>query len=348
MSDVKVANYKIKLNGSEFSPDLLNAIEAIIVEDEINLPTMFCIQINMIDIGMGKNRGLDLKTIKPGDKIEISIGVDNIENMVSGEITSISAILTKHSVVEIRGYDFLHKLRMGTRNKVFTKKKYSEIASEIAKEHGLSAQVDDSKTVYPYIFQNNQTNFEFLLKKAEYLNYDLYVENKKLFFVKSRITKSPEVPDMTYRKEFEELNLELKVLNRGSEVLVRGWDVKEKKEIESTAKKGDESTKMGGKESGFELSTKAVEASPVAIWVENLVDMNDAKSAAIAQYNSLLDEFITGEGKCWGNSSLKAGKSVKLLGIDERFNGVYYIVSTIHNIDKNSYTTIFKVKRTGI
>lgn len=348
MSDVRVANYKIMLNGSPFSPDLMSAIEAITVEDEVNLPAMFCIQISMADSDKGKWTGIDLKTIKPGDKIAISMGIDTTENLISGEITSICANLGKYSVLEIRGYDFLHKLRMGTRNKVFTKKKYSDIASEIAKEHGLTPTVDDSKTVYPYIFQNNQSNYEFLLNKAEYLNYEMYVEDKKFYFVKSRISKSPEIPDMSYRKEYEEINLELKVLSRGSEVMVRGWDVKEKKEIESTAKKGDEATKMGGKESGFELSSKAVEASPVAVWVENLIDMNEAKSAAIAQYNSLLDEFITGEGKCWGDSRLKAGKSVKLMGIDERFSGTYYIVSTIHNIDKSGYTTIFKVKRTGI
>jgi phage protein D len=89
MSDVRVANYKIKLNGTEFSQDLLNAVEAITVEDEINLPTMFCIQINMIDSDKGKWRGIDLKTIKPGDKVAISIGIDNVENIVSGEITSL-------------------------------------------------------------------------------------------------------------------------------------------------------------------------------------------------------------------------------------------------------------------
>lgn len=348
MDDVRVSNYKIKLNGSPFPQDLMAAVEAITVEDEINLPTIFSIQLNMVDIGNGKWRGIDLKTIKPGDKIIISMGIDKVETMVSGEITSMGVNLAKHSVLEIRGYDFLHKLRMGTRNKVFMKKKDSEIASEIAKEHGLTPQVDDTKTVYPYTFQNNQSNYEFLLNKAEYLNYEIYADDKKLFFVKSRINKSPELPAMSYRKDFDELNLELKVLSQGSEVVVRGWDVKEKKEIESTAKKGDESTKMGWKESGFELSTKAIEASPVAVWVENLIDVNESKCVAAAKYNNLLQEFITGEGKCWGNALLRAGKSVKLLGIDERFSGIYYIVSTIHNIDSKGYTTIFKVKRTGI
>ncbi|MDF2986023.1 MAG: phage protein [Eubacterium sp.] len=343
-----VANYKIKLNGTDLSNDLIGAVEGVTVEDEINLPAMFSIKLNMVDSKNGKWRGVDLKTFKPGDKIAVSIGLDKAEPIVSGEITSLELNLCNHSILEIRGYDLLHRLRMGTRNKVFTKKKDSEIASEIAKEHGLSPQVDDTKTIYPYVFQNNLSNYEFLLKRAAYLDYELYTDDKKMYFVKSRAVKAPELPDFTYKKDYEELTLELRTLTRGSKVVVRGWDIKEKKEMEATAKKGDETTKMDGKESGFDISSKAIEESPAAVWVENLIDLNEAQSAAKAAYNSLLKEFITGQGKCYGNPLVRAGKSVKLLGIDERFSGSYYIVSTIHNIDKTGYMTTFKVKRTGI
>ncbi len=343
-----VANYKIKLNGTDFSDDLMSAVEGVTVEDEINLPAMFSIKLNMVDSKNGKWRGIDLKTFKPGDKIAVSIGLDKAEPIVSGEITSLELNLCSHSILEIRGYDLLHRLRMGTRNKVFTKKKDSEIASEIAKEHGLSPQVDDTKTIYPYVFQNNLSNYEFLLKRAAYLDYELYTDDKKMYFVKSRAVKAPDLPDFTYKKDYEELNLELRTLTRGSKVVVRGWDIKEKKEMEATAKKGDETTKMDGKESGFDISSKAIEESPAAVWVENLIDLSEAQSAAKAAYNSLLKEFITGQGKCYGNPLVRAGRSVKLLGIDERFSGSYYIVSTIHNIDKSGYMTTFKVKRTGI
>lgn len=343
-----VANYKIKLNGTDFPSELMSAVEGVTFEDEINLPAMFSIKLNMVDNTNGKWRGIDLKTFKPGDKITLSMGLDKVEPMITGEITSMELNLCEHSILEIRGYDFLHKLRMGTRNKVYTKKKDSEIASDIAKEHGLSAQVDDTKTIYPYIFQNNLSNYEFLLKRAAYLDYELYAEDKKLYFVKSRAAKAASLPDFTYKKDFEELTLELRTLTRGSQVVVRGWDIKEKKEIEAKAKKGDETTKMDGKESGFEIASKLIEESPTAFWVENLIDQNEAQIAAKAAYNSLLKEFITGQGKCYGNSLVRAGKSVKLLGMDERFTGSYYIVSTIHNIDQTGYTTIFKVKRTGI
>ncbi|MFZ5986677.1 MAG: phage late control D family protein [Bacillota bacterium] len=345
---IKVANYRIKLNGSEISREFMASVEGITIEDEINLPSIFSIKLNMVDFKNGKWQGIDLKAFKPGDKVTVSVGLDKVEPMISGEITSLDLNLCEHSQLELRGYDFLHRLRMGTRNKAFIKKKDSEIVSEIAREHGLTAVVDDTKTTYPYLFQNNLSNFEFLLQRAARIDYEVYTEDKKLYFVKSRSQKAPELPELKYRIDFEQLSLELRTLTRGSEVEVRGWDVKEKKEVKGLAKKGDETTKMGGKESGFEFSAKALEKSPVAVAEDYLVDRSEAQNVALAQYNTLLREFITGEGKCWGNPLLRAGKTVKLSGIDERFSGIYYIVSTVHSIDSTGYTTTFKVKRTGI
>lgn len=78
-----VANYKIKLNGTDISADLMSAVEGVTVEDEINLPTMFSIKLNMVDSKNGKWRGIDLKTFKPGDKIALSMGLDKVEPMLN-------------------------------------------------------------------------------------------------------------------------------------------------------------------------------------------------------------------------------------------------------------------------
>ncbi|WP_238652821.1 phage late control D family protein [Paenibacillus piscarius] len=343
-----VANYKIELNGSKLSPELTAAVEAVTVEDELNLPALFSIQLNMVNSASGMWRGTDLGSLKPGDPLKLSLGLDQPQPMISGEITSLDLNFGEHSVLDIRGYDLLHRLRSGTRSKVFLKKKDSDIAAEIAKEHGLTPVVEDTGTVHPYLFQNNQSNYEFLLERAALLDYELYADDKKLNFVKSRSVKAPALPEMSFKKDFERLNLELRALTRGSQVKVKGWDVKEKKELVAEAKTGDETTKMGGKESGFSLSAKAVGESPIAIMAENLLDMNEAKVRAAAAYNSRLRDFIAGEGMCWGNPQLRAGQTVKLLGMGERFSGIYYIVSTVHKFDSKGYTTTFKVKRTGL
>lgn len=345
---ISVANYKIKLNGTELSRDLMTAVEEVILEDEINLPSMFVIKLNMVEYQGGKWRGVDLKTFKPGDKVNISMGLDKAEPMISGEITSLDLNLGEHSYLEVRGYDLIHRLRLGAHSKSFVNKKDSEIASEIAREHGLTPAVDDTKTVYPYVYQNNQSNYEFLLERAARINYEIYTDDKTLYFVKSRVPKSPELPELTYKKDFDQLALELRTLTRGSKIEVKGWNETEKKGVEAVAKKGDETTKMGGMESGFELAVKAFGETPIIIPAENLIDRSEAQSIAAAAYNSFLQEFIKGEGQCKGNPRLKAGKTIKLAGIDERFSGTYYLASTVHTINSNGYTTTFRVKRVGI
>ncbi|WP_151735268.1 phage late control D family protein ['Paenibacillus yunnanensis' Narsing Rao et al. 2020] len=343
-----VANYKIELNGSKLAAGLTAAVEGVTLEDEINLPALFSIRLNMVDSGNGMWRGIDLKTLKPGDKVKLSLGLDKAVPLISGEITSLDLNFSEHSVLDIRGYDLLHRLRMGTRSKVFLKKKDSEIAAEIAKEHGLSPVVDDTATVHPYLFQNNQSNYEFLLERAALLDYELYADDKTMYFVKSRAQKAPTLPELSFKKDFERLNLELRTLTRGSKVKIRGWDVKEKKALEAEAKAGDETAKMGGKETGYAISAKGIEESPIAIMAENLLDMSEAKALASAAYNSRLRDFIAGEGMCWGNPQLRAGQTVKLLGMGERFSGIYYVVSTVHKLDSKGYTTTFRVKRTGL
>jgi hypothetical protein len=118
-----VANYKIKLNGSPLSKEYFNSVEAVSIEDEINLPVMFNVKLNLMDNKSGNIHGIDLKAFKPGDKVSISIGLDDVAPMVSGEITSIEVNLGEHSVVELRGYDMLHRLRMAPEAKPLPRKK---------------------------------------------------------------------------------------------------------------------------------------------------------------------------------------------------------------------------------
>jgi phage protein D len=344
---ISVANFKLVLNGSELSEDLLSAVEGIVLEDEINLPSMFTIKFNIVDFENGAWRGIELDTFKPGDVTGVFMGIDASEEMMTGEITALDLTFGEYSFMEIRGYDRLHKLRFGTKRRSFKDMKDSDIASSIASEVGLTPQVDDSVTVNPYIFQNNQTNYEFLLERAKRIGYEMLADDKTFIFRKSQEDKSSELT-LEYDIDLQSFSVQLKTLTEGSEVEVRAWDVKNKKEIASTASKGSEITTMAGKESGFEISEGAFGASSVSVVDDVIVDSADADSLAKARYNTILKEFITGEGKCSGNPNIRAGKTIEIKGIGERFSGAYYVISTTHSIDDAGYTTTFKVRRTGI
>lgn len=349
MVDVSASSFRIFLNGSELPEDLMPHIEGVIIEDELNLPAMFTIKSNIIDFLKSEWKGIDLKTFKVGDEIKVFMGIDSLVKMMVGEITSLDFSFGDHSFMEIRGYDRLHRFRFGTMRRSFTDMKDSDIVKAIASasEFNLSPQVEDTGTVHPYIFQNNQSNYEFLVERAERIGYEILVDDMTFIFRKSKEDKTPDIT-LEYGIDLQSFSAQIKTLTGGSKVEVRGWSIKDKEEITSTASKGSETTTMAGEESGYEMSEKAFIVSSAAVVDDVIIDATDAENIAKAKYNLMLKEFLTGEGKCIGNPEIRAGKTIEIKGLGNRLSGIYYIVSTIHSIDEGVYTTTFKVRRTGV
>lgn len=344
---VTAGNFSLHLNGSEFTKDLLSAVEGVTFEDELNLPSMFTIKFNIVDFLNGAWKGIDLKTFKVGDVVKVFMGMDSSVEMITGEITSLDFTFGDSSFMDIRGYDRLHRLRFGKKRRSFKDMKDSDIASSIASEISLTPEVVDTETVLSYIFQNNQSDYEFLLERAKRIGYEMLVDDKTFSFRKSQEDKKP-VLTLEYGIDLQSFSAQIKTLTEGSEVEVRGWNIKDKEEITSTAKKGSETTKMAGKESGYEISKKAFKESSVSVVDDMVADPKDAENIAKARYNRILKEFLTGEGQCDGMPEIRAGKTIEIKGLDERLSGIYYVVSTVHSINEEGYTTSFKVRRTGV
>lgn len=344
---LKVSSFKLLLNGSDLSNEIFASIYGITLEDELNLPAVFTIRFNTNDFINGAWIGVDLETFNIGDEVKVSMGIDSLVDMMTGEITAIDFTFGNNCFMEIRGYDRLHRLRFGTMRRSFKDVKDSDIASTIASEVSLSPDVEETSTIHPYIFQNNQSNYEFLLERANRIGYEMLVNDRDFIFRKSQENISSEIT-LVYGKDFWDFFAQIKTLTEGSEVEVRGWNVTGKEEITSTASGGSENTKMGGSESGYEISENAFSASSVSIIDDMIIDASDAENIAKAKYNTILKEFLTGEGVCMGNPAIRAGKTIELTGIGQKLSGIYYVVSTVHSIEEGTYTTTFRVRRTGL
>ncbi|HIE02238.1 MAG TPA: phage late control D family protein [Thiotrichaceae bacterium] len=188
---MKVGNYKIYLNGQELPENRMVNIEEVVFEDEISLAAMFTIKFNIIDFFKGAWQGIDLETFKLGDVVKIVMGFDMLKEMMIGEITALEPTFDHPAFMIIRGYDRLYKLRFGTKRRSFNKIKDSDLAAKMASEVGLTSSVETTQTVFPYLCQNNQTNYDFLLDRAKRLNYEIMVDDKKLIFRKSQENSPP-------------------------------------------------------------------------------------------------------------------------------------------------------------
>src|SRR5262249_14720041 len=201
---------------------------------------------------------------------------EDVERWMSGEITALEPefVFNRLPSLMARGYDRRHRLQRGRKTRTFVQQKDSDIASQIAGEAGLTAQAEDSGTVHDYVLQANQTDLEFLRERAGRIQYEVALEDKTLLFRPVANAQS-EVLTLTMDDDLLEFYPRLSSAGQVSEVMVRSWSPKDKKELFGQAKAGDEVSTMGGQESGaaivegaFSSAVELLSASPVASQAE--------------------------------------------------------------------------------
>ena len=343
---VKNPGVKISHNGADLKTELSLNVQKVQVDHEINVPGMFQVSIAMYDLSVGGWVGVDMLDFQIGDTIDISMGLDAPEKIIAGEVTAIDPRFDESATLVIRGYDKMPRLRYGKYRRSFLEMKDSEIVEQVAGDASLSPQAEATSTVHLYVFQNNISNYKFLLERAKRIGYELLCEGDNLIFRPSGEGEEPAVK-LEYGMELAYFSASLKALTQGSTTEVRGWDVANKEEISGKAEKGAASSTMKGQKDGYDYSS-LIQDSEVAVVEYPAVDESDAEAMAKAMYNQMLQNFITGEGECVGHNKLLAGVTVELDGLGLSFSGAYYLTKTTHVYDtQGGYRTRFSAKRTG-
>jgi uncharacterized protein len=127
-----------------------------------------------------------------------------------------------------------------------------------------------------------------------------------------------------------------------------GYDVITNKVITAVAATATPSDKMGGSETGYQAAND-FPLSEVRLECPNISDPSALQAVAEAKFQELLKTFIEGSASLVGDNQLIAGVNIKLLGLSEKFNGIYYVSSSTHSYSEAAgYTTSVKVRRSGI
>jgi hypothetical protein len=138
----------------------------------------------------------------------------------------------------------------------------------------------------------------------------------------------------------------LSTLGQITELKVRGWSPKDKKELEGKAASGDEVSTMGGQDSGSALANTAFKDAPGLVGSLPVRTQAEADQLAKAGFNRWVLALVVGEGVCIGRTDLHPGTVIKLDGLGDRFSGKYYVKSTSHCYTPHAaYRTHFVVWR---
>ena len=344
-----VPNFEIIINGSPLPVEAKLHVISLSIDHDVELPGMFTLELTDSDSQKQETTWInDEELFAIGNVVEVKLGYgEDLATLIIGEITGIDPEFTFDRLprLTVRGYDRRHRLQLGKKTQTFLQQKDSEIAAKIARDAGLTAQVEDSQVVHDYILQAEQTDIEFLQHRARLINYEVVVEDKTLFFRPVGNAQS-EILTLSFEDDLREFYPHLSAIGQISDLTLRGWNPKEKQEIVGQAKVGEENSTMGGENSGAAVVEDAFSTVITQVSDRPVLSQAEADQLAKARLNKVALTLVTGEGVCWGRTDLRAGKVIKIEGLGKRFNGQYYVTATIHRYHPQSgYFTHFTVHR---
>lgn len=333
-----------------------SSIHNLVVDQDLDQPDMAVLTVNNADHSFSND-------LRLGDELEVKIGGSGGTSIFKGEVVGLEPIYKTggESKCVVRAFNRMHRLLRGRKSRTFVDKKDSDIASTIASDNGLTAQVEATKVVHKHVYQHNQTDLEFLRVLAARNGYEVLVEDKTLHFRKPRADKDSGV-ELRINAQgggnvLKSFSPRLSSAGLVQEVEVRSWNPEKKEEIVARAK-------ASGSSLGARVAPEnAVEAfgERVTFTVDRPVaSVEEAQHLADAKLAEIMMDYISGDGLAIGAPTLKAGIVVKVTvnptDSGDRFNGKYFVVGASHRYSHSSasgggggggggYVTAFRVRR---
>ncbi len=332
-----ISHFIIRVDGRVLPPGLMDDLLDVSVDSNLHLPDMVLIRFHD-----EKLEWLDHGPFKLGAAIEIGVtppegGAE--QELIRGEITALEPDFAPgtHAILAVRGYDRSHRLHRGTHSRAFVRVTDSDMVKQIAQEVGLRAEIDATDQVHDHVLEFNQTHMAFLRGRAQRNGYDLYVRDRTLYFKKPGGEPAIAPLELEWGVRLEAFRPRLTLIEQVDEVAVQGWDAKTKAEIRGSARRSTAAPDTTASREAQTGGRRIVVSRPVN---------SQAEADALAQ--ALLDQIggnlIQAEGRCIGTPDLKAGTTVKLTALGERFSGQYLVTSATHIYStRGQYTTEFKV-----
>jgi phage protein D/phage baseplate assembly protein gpV len=347
----------LTIGGADAPDDLMKDILEIVVEESLHKPSMFTLKVQNVYLPASKDNESwrNEKYFNIGDPITIGFINSTTEDpnfrnkeeeyrLIEGEITGIEVPFTKTSEAHllVRGYDAYHRLYRGRFNRSFLNSTDSDIVRRIAGETRIPiGQIDESGVPHEYVFQENQTNIDFLRERAARVGFELFVQDNKLYF---RKPKNDSTLKLEWLKDLSSFNVRVTSDAQVSSVKVNGWDYTKKEAISETATKEQVVTATGN--GNGSATSQAFKMNPPEMIVVNrpIETPKEAQQIAQSLCDELGGEFVTADAKAEGNPKVRPGRVISLENMGARYTGKYYVTETRHRYSKRVYKTDFTVR----
>lgn len=276
----------------------------------------------------------DDNLFKPGTSIRLDAGdTDKQNTLFDGSIIGLRILTGKdfRSYMEVECRDCAYPATQGRKNRIFEKKKDSDIIKEVLKDYG-SVEVDATQYQHPTLVQYYCTDWDFALSRADVCGLFVCVDGNKIKVKKPAVSGSPALT-VTFGEDITAFDLELTADDQFTQYEAVSWSPREQKAVKVSAsspslnKQGDLQPKNIASGDSMLLQTDApTEEKALKQWADGM-----ALKAGLARYQ--------GSVSFYGSAKVKPGTLIELKGLGKRFNGNMFVGSVTHTIKDNEWLT---------
>jgi uncharacterized protein involved in type VI secretion and phage assembly len=338
---------KIKVKGKELTPELDGMVETVVVQDRLRMPDSFVITFRDPLLSVLAKAKIDIGT-------EITIeantpGVEKGEELMVGEVTSIEVEYDRLGTrAVVRGYDVLHRLSAGTYSRTWENLTYADVVSKIAKERGLSAEVDSTSGTLDHVIQPNVSDLHFIYYLAGRCGFTVSAKKDKLLFKKpTRASGAPsggtvdsnDPLQLVWGQRLLEFRARISAVGQVDEVKVRGWDPKEQKAIIGQHGAGTNSAQVT---TSVKSLTKTSKGKTFTVVNQPMANQSHADNLAEAVAEQIGSAAYEATALVVGSPKLKSGVAVSIAKVDPDLEGKWVITAARHEFGNGPYRTFLE------
>lgn len=353
----------------ELDSTVASAIKRVVIDQNSNLPGSLEIWISDAGDTLLQASGIDI-----GELISVrapTAGSARTQPLLTAEVTSIAGDyrgLVSHIVV--RGYSREHRLQRVRRSRAYLNMKDSDIARDVAEAAKLSVgDIDQSTTAHAHLAQVNETDWDFLQRRAAEIGFQVGMVEDKFCFQKAPVTRPGPAIELSRAAGLWSFAPRLTAANLPPQVEVRVWDAAARKAVAEIASLSSSYATLQGHGAATlaSLFTPAVmpsapsspnpalgELGPATergyVLVDHPAAGGAAATAAATEVAAALAHRIgstaaEAEGDAQGDPRIQPGAVLDIAGFAAIFNGSWTVTGARHvfDMDEGGYRTYFSV-----